>query len=317
VFCSQELLRHGEEEVDVEAGALDTGHHAGNDDHAGTDSGPNSAAPSPRTSVTIRRRRPGRRAIDALRAHKNRPFYRTASLVNLLNAGDVNAGTLQDDRDEELHARIVEARLETGEARALAAARSGGHGMGAVKRTASVNRESAAVDARRVSAGEWSLLERINEDIHPTDRHAADDSCILGSDGYPSANTTMTGEVARGLAAEIALQDVMLSSQTLSGAGGRALATELRHAISARSPTRSPERRMSTGDAIEGGGRAAAFTRSPARSIGSGDSDHEVTPVTSLTGAHARQLAAELKEKLKEAEAGGPVERAAALARGQ
>ena len=317
VFCSQELLRHGEEEVDVEAGALDTGHHVGNDDQAGTDSGPNSAAPSPRTSVTIRRRRPGRRAIDALRAHKNRPFYRTASLVNLLNAGDVNAGTLQDDRDEELHARIVEARLETGEARALAAARSGGHGMGAVKRTASVNRESAAVDARRVSAGEWSLLERINEDIHPTDRHAADDSCILGSDGYPSANTTMTGEVARGLAAEIALQDVMLSSQTLSGAGGRALATELRHAISARSPTRSPERRMSTGDAIEGGGRAAAFTRSPARSIGSGDSDHEVTPVTSLTGAHARQLAAELKEKLKEAEAGGPAERAAALARGQ
>ena len=252
-----------------------------------------------------------------MRAHKNRPFYRTASLVNLLNAGDVNAGTLQDDRDEELHARIVEARIETGEARALAAARSGGHGMGAVKRTASVNRESAAVDARRVSAGEWSLLERINEDIHPTDRHAADDSCILGSDGYPSANTTMTGEVARGLAAEIALQDVMLSSQTLSGAGGRALATELRHAISARSPTRSPERRMSTGDAIEGGGRAAAFTRSPARSIGSGDSDHEVTPVTSLTGAHARQLAAELKEKLKEAEAGGPAERAAALARGQ
>jgi len=317
VFCSQELLRHGEEEVDVEAGALDTGHHVGNDDQAGTDSGPNSAAPSPRTSVTIRRRRPGRRAIDALRAHKNRPFYRTASLVNLLNAGDVNAGTLQDDRDEELHARIVEARIETGEARALAAARSGGHGMGAVKRTASVNRESAAVDARRVSAGEWSLLERINEDIHPTDRHAADDSCILGSDGYPSANTTMTGEVARGLAAEIALQDVMLSSQTLSGAGGRALATELRHAISARSPTRSPERRMSTGDAIEGGGRAAAFTRSPARSIGSGDSDHEVTPVTSLTGAHARQLAAELKEKLKEAEAGGPAERAAALARGQ
>ena len=313
---AQELLRHGEEEVDVEAGTLDTGHHVGTDDHAGTDSGPNSAAPSPRTSVTIRRRRPGRRAIDALRAHKNRPFYRTASLVNLLNAGDVNAGTLQDDRDEELHARIVEARLETGEARALAAARSGGHGMGAVKRTASVNRESAAVDARRISAGEWSLLERINEDIHPTDRHAADDSCILGSDGYPSANTTMTGEVARGLAAEIALQDVMLSSQTLSGAGGRALATELRHAISARSPTRSPERRMSTGDAIEGGGRAA-FTRSPARSIGSGDSDHEVTPVTSLTGAHARQLAAELKEKLKEAEAGGPAERAAALARGQ
>jgi hypothetical protein len=39
--------------------------------------------------------------------------------------------------------------------------------------------------------------------------------------------------------------------------------------------------------------------------------------VTSLTGAHARQLAAELKEKLKEAEAGGPAERAAALARGQ
>ena len=73
---------------------------------------------------------------------------------------------------------------------------------------------------------------------------------------------------------------------------------------------------MSTGDAIEGG-RAAAFTRSPARSIGSGDSDHEVTPVTSLTGAHARQLAAELKEKLKEAEAGGPAERAAALARSQ
>ena len=313
---AQELLRHGEEEVDVEAGTLDGGHHVGTDDQAGTDSGPNSATPSPRTSVTIRRRRPGRRAIDALRAHKNRPFYRTASLVNLLNAGDVNAGTLQDDRDEELHARIVEARMETGEARALAAARSGGHGMGAVKRTASVNRESAAVDARRVSAGEWSLLERINEDIHPTDRHAADDSCILGSDGYPSANTTMTGEVARGLAAEIALQDVMLSSQTLSGAGGRALATELRHAISARSPTRSPERRMSTGDAIEGGGRAA-FTRSPARSIGSGDSDHEVTPVTSLTGAHARQLAAELKEKLKEAEAGGPAERAAALARGQ
>ena len=249
-----------------------------------------------------------------MRAHKNRPFYRTASLVNLLNAGDVNAGTLQDDRDEELHARIVEARMETGEARALAAARSGGHGMGAVKRTASVNRESAAVDARRVSAGEWSLLERINEDIHPTDRHAADDSCILGSDGYPSANTTMTGEVARGLAAEIALQDVMLSSQTLSGAGGRALATELRHAISARSPTRSPERRMSTGDAIEGG-RAAAFARSPARS--NSGSDHDVTPVTSLTGAHARALAAELKEKLKEAEAGGPVERAAALARSQ
>lgn len=330
---AQTLLYGREEDVDVELGAelgpeLVNG-AAENGGDSGASSGPSSAAASPRPSATIvrRRRPPARRAIDALRAHKNRPFYRTASLANLLNAGET--GMLQDDRDEELHARIVEARMETGEARAMASARSGGHGMGAVKRTASVQQQHAAAAAdvarRRVSAGEWSLLERINEDHHPErDRHVVlrrsidgdDASLILGSEGYPSANTTMTADVARGLAAEIALQDVMLSSQTLSGAGGRALATELRHAIAARSPPRSPERRVSMGD------RHIRFNTdvSPSRREGGGGahsdgSDGIGSPVTSLTGAHARQLAAQLKEQLRAAEAMDPAERSAALAR--
>jgi len=40
-----------------------------------------------------------------------------------------------------------------------------------------------------------------------------------------------------------------------------------------------------------------------------------VSPVTSLTGAHARQLAAQLKEQLRAAEAMDPAERSATLAR--
>ena len=168
------------------------------------------------------------------------------------------------------------------------------------------------------SAG-WSLdvadLSRIHEVVSEVQTTLGDIDILVNNAGI-SVGATLSQSDEEYEPTWQRSMDVMLSSQTLSGAGGRALATELRHAISARSPTRSPERRMSTGDAIEGG-RAAAFTRSPARSIGSGDSDHEVTPVTSLTGAHARQLAAELKEKLKEAEAGGPAERAAALARGQ
>ena len=326
---AQILLRGHEEDLDVELG--DATRAPGVDSNggdSGASSGPNSGRASPRPSATIVRRRRvhKNRAIDALRAHKNRPFYRTASLANLLNAGET--GALQDDRDEELHARIVEARMETGEARAMASARSGGHGMGAVKRTTSVHQHAAAAAAdaarRRVSAGEWSLLERINEDHHPErDRHVVlrrsidgdGDSLILGSEGYPSANTTMTADVARGLAAEIALQDVMLSSQTLSGAGGRALATELRHAIAARSPARSPERRVSMGD------RRIRLTDnvSPSRREGGGahsdGSDGMVSPVTSLTGAHARQLAAQLKEQLRAAEAMDPAERSATLAR--
>ena len=325
---AQILLRGYEEDledVDVELGdaiqapGVENGAENGGD--SGASSGPNSAAASPRHSATIvrRRRPPARRAIDALRAHKNRPFYRTASLANLLNAGET--GMLQGDRDEELHARIVDARMETGEARAMASARSGGHGMGAVKRTTSAQQQHAAaaaiVTGRRVSAGEWSLLERINEDHHPdvARRRSIDndgDSSMIGSEGYPSANTTMTADVARGLAAEIALQDVMLSSQTLSGAGGRALATELRHAIAARSPARSPERRVSMGD------RHIRFDTdaSPSRREGGGDgSDGMASPVTSLTGAHARQLAAQLKEQLRAAEAMDPAERSATLAR--
>ena len=47
---------------------------------------------------------------------------------------------------------------------------------------------------------------------------------------------------------------------------------------------------------------------------GIGGSDGS-TPVTSLTGAHARQLAAQLKEQLRAAEAMDPAERSAALAR--
>ena len=133
----------------------------------------------------------------------------------------------------------------------------------------------------------------------------------------------MTADVARGLAAEIALQDVMLSSQTLSGAGGRALATELRHAIAARSPPRSPQRRMSMGDR----NIRLADASQPWREGGGGDDDGDdgigdgiggsdgSTPVTSLTGAHARQLAAQLKEQLRAAEAMDPAERSAALAR--
>tara|TARA_B100000405_G_scaffold212822_1_gene150204 strand:+ start:1518 stop:4235 length:2718 start_codon:yes stop_codon:yes gene_type:complete len=335
---AQTLLRGREEDVDVELGDANHAPGGGADGvDSGASSGPSSAGASPRPSATVvrRRRPPARRAIDALRAHKNRPFYRTASLANLLDAGE----RLQDDRDEELHARMVEARMETGEARAMAAARSGGHGMGAVKRTRSVQhavRHPADVTGRRVSAGEWSLLERINEDHHPErDRHVVlrrsidgDGNSLIrrsidGSEGYPSANTTMTADVARGLAAEIALQDVMLSSQTLSGAGGRALATELRHAIAARSPPRSPQRRMSMGDR----NIRLADASQPWREGGGGDDDGDdgigdgiggsdgSTPVTSLTGAHARQLAAQLKEQLRAAEAMDPAERSAALAR--
>ena len=94
---AQTLLYGREEDVDVELGA-ELGPErvngaAENGGDSGASSVPSSAAASPRPSATIvrRRRPPARRAIDALRAHKNRPFYRTASLANLLNAGEENA----------------------------------------------------------------------------------------------------------------------------------------------------------------------------------------------------------------------------------
>ena len=282
-------------------------------------------APGDAADATLRRRR-GRLSIDALRAHENRPFYRTASLVNLLHAGE--EGALQDERDEELHARLVEARLASGEARAMAGARSGGLGMGAVRRTASAHSSAAAhaqsAGARRLSAGEWSLLDRISEDPstrgrarEPRSRRESlegENSYVLaqlGAGGSPlnsaptSAHATMSASSARDLAAELKLQDVMLSSQTLSGAAGRALADELRHALDFRQPGLPPEsraRRLSVGD------RPARARR---LSAGAGGGENAAA-VTSLTGAHARELARELAERLAKAEAMAPAEREAA-----
>ena len=107
------------------------------------------------------------------------------------------------------------------------------------------------------------------------------------------------------LAAELKLQDVMLSSQTLSGAAGRALADELRHALDFRQPGLPPEsraRRLSVGD------RPARARR---LSAGAGGGENAAA-VTSLTGAHARELARELAERLAKAEAMVPAEREAA-----
>ena len=130
----------------------------------------------------------------------------------------------------------------------------------------------------------------------------------LGAGGSPlnsaptSAHATMSASSARDLAAEIKLQDVMLSSQTLSGAAGRALADELRHALDFRqpgSPPESPARRLSVGD------RPARARR---LSAGAGGGENAAA-VTSLTGAHARELARELAERLAKAEAMAPAER--------
>ena len=313
---AQDLLRIGETEeeafTDLEAGGVFPGEDEKNANAALSVSDPDSrpstpGLPTPRASVTLRRRQ-GRRAIDALRAHKNRPFYRTASLANLIHAGD----DLQDERDQVLHARLVEARLASGEARALADARSGGHGMGAVRRTVNVQRARAAQEeARRLSAGERSLLDRISED--PSNHGRArvpcresldgEDSYVLtqlGVGGSPqgsapnSAHSTMTAATARSLAAELKMQDVMLSSQTLSGAAGRALANELRHALlpPGSRPPESPNSRRSI---------------SRARRLSAGAVDGEnAAAVTSLTGDHARELAHELAERLAEAEAMAP-----------
>ena len=333
---AQDLLRIGETDTeaftDLEAGGVpgnalpaSTDLSASDADSHSRQSTPGaSGGPTPRASVTLRRRQ-GRRAIDALRAHKNRPFYRTASLVSLLHAGE--EGALQDERDEELHARLVEARLASGEARALAGARSGGHGMGAVRRTANAHSAAAAhaqSAGAQLSAGEWSLLDRISEDPsnrgrgrEPRSRRESlegEDSYVLaqlGAGGSPlnsaptSAHATMSASSARDLAAELKLQDVMLSSQTLSGAAGRALADELRHALDFRQPglpPGSPARRLSVGD------RPARARR---LSAGAGGGENAAA-VTSLTGAHARELARELAERLAKAEAMTPAEREAA-----
>jgi hypothetical protein len=325
---AQDLLRIGETEeeafTDLEAGGVFPGEDEknANANAARSVSDPDSrpstpGLPTPRASVTLRRRQ-GRRAIDALRAHKNRPFYRTASLANLIHAGD----DLQDERDQVLHARLVEARLASGEARALADARSGGHGMGAVHRTVNVQRARAAQEeARRLSAGERSLLDRISEDPEKnrgrksaaSRRESLDgedsDSYVLtqlGVGGSPqgsaptSAQSTMTAATARSLAAELKMQDVMLSSQTLSGAAGRALANELRHALlpPGSRPPESPNSRRS-------------ISRTRRLSAGAVDGENAAA-VTSLTGDHARELAHELAERLAEAEAMAPAERAAA-----
>ena len=79
----------------------------------------------------------------------------------------------------------------------------------------------------------------------------------------------MSASSARDLAAELKLQDVMLSSQTLSGAAGRALADELRNALDVRQPGLPPESRArafrwGTGRRAPGGsapGREAGRTR--------------------------------------------------------
>ena len=213
-------------------------------------------------------------------------------------------------------------------ARAMAGARSGGLGMGAVRRTASAHSAAAAhaqsAGARRLSAGEWSLLDRISEDPstrgrarEPRSRRESlegENSYVLaqlGAGGSPlnsaptSAHATMSASSARDLAAELKLQDVMLSSQTLSGAAGRALADELRHALDFRQPGLPPEsraRRLSVGD------RPARARR---LSAGAGGGENAAA-VTSLTGAHARELARELAERLAKAEAMVPAEREAA-----
>jgi hypothetical protein len=110
----------------------------------------------------------------------------------------------------------------------------------------------------------------------------------------------MTAATARSLAAELKMQDVMLSSQTLSGAAGRALANELRHALlpPGSRPPESPNSRRS-------------ISRTRRLSAGAVDGENAAA-VTSLTGDHARELAHELAERLAEAEAMAPAERAAA-----
>ena len=163
--------------------------------------------------------------------------------MNLLHAGE--EGALQDERDEELHARLVEARLASGEARAMAGVRSGGLGMGAVRRTASAHSAAAArtrsLRARggsaRASGRCWTASART---LRPAGARGnrgrgasrlSENSYVLaqlGAGGSPlnsaptSAHATMSASSARDLAAELKLQDVMLSSQTLSGAAGRA-----------------------------------------------------------------------------------------------
>ena len=131
----------------------------------GRELGPSSAGASPRPSATVvrRRRPPARRAIDALRAHKNRPFYRTASLAEFARRGRETPGRSRRGTSRE----DGRARMETGEARAMAAARSGGHGMGAVKRTRSVQHAvrhpptSPAGASAPASGRCWSASTRI------------------------------------------------------------------------------------------------------------------------------------------------------------
>jgi hypothetical protein len=195
--------------------------------------------------------------------------------------------------------------------------------MGAVRRTVNVQRARAAQEeARRLSAGERSLLDRISEDPEKnrgrksaaSRRESLDgedsDSYVLtqlGVGGSPqgsaptSAHSTMTAATARSLAAELKMQDVMLSSQTLSGAAGRALANELRHALlpPGSRPPESPNSRRS-------------ISRTRRLSAGAVDGENAAA-VTSLTGDHARELAHELAERLAEAEAMAPAERAAAF----
>ena len=249
---AQILLRGHEEDVDVELG--DATRAPGVDSNggdSGASSGPNSGRASPRPSATIVRRRrvpatepstpSARTRTDRFTEPRRSPIYSTRARRDAYRTTGTRNSTRGSSRRGWRRARRGRWRRR-GRA-ATAWARS------SERRLCSTPSPPPNKPVRRVSAGEWSLLERINEDHHPErDRHVVlrrsidgdGDSLILGSEGYPSANTTMTADVARGLAAEIALQDVMLSSQTLSGAGGRALATELRHAIAARSPLDRP-----------------------------------------------------------------------------
>ena len=99
--------------------------------------------------------------------------------------------------------------------------------------------------------------------------------------------------------------DYTTSPDYLKVLSGRSLSDELRHALDVRQPglpLESRARRLSVGD------RPARARR---LSAGAGGGENAAA-VTSLTGAHARELARELAERLAKAEAMAPAEREAA-----
>ena len=214
----------------------------------------------PGTPQSLLRRRSAN--VCLLRSETHKPVFRTRSLVDLLN----NFPDYRNPQDEELHGAFVDGAMHRPH---RSRARMGMGAMRQYREAAEGMHAALATSDVAVRVGGLGLIDERGDGV-----------------GEPSSPTAR-----RSFERQLHARDTM----TLSGASGAQLATELRAHLKGVSTAGLTEpgrlsRRISWN---------AEGASSPDQLSASDFGSSPGSPVTSLTGASARELAAALREQLR------------------